>query len=43
MYRCVRCGKEFEELPKDQVRCPYCAYRVVIKVRSNVTKRIKVR
>ncbi|MEM4598543.1 MAG: DNA-directed RNA polymerase subunit P [Candidatus Diapherotrites archaeon] len=43
MYKCLKCGKEFAEMPKDQVRCPYCAYRVVLKARPEVTKKIKAR
>ncbi len=43
MYKCVKCGKEFDELPKGLVRCPSCAYRVLIKLRSPVTKKVKAR
>jgi len=43
MYKCVKCGKEFDELPKGLVRCPNCAYRVLVKTRSPVTKKLKAR
>jgi len=37
-YKCVRCGKEFDSLLAGPVRCPYCSFRVIEKVRSEVTK-----
>ncbi|MCD6247493.1 MAG: DNA-directed RNA polymerase subunit P [Candidatus Diapherotrites archaeon] len=43
MYKCARCGREFDNMPKGQVRCPFCAYRIVLKVRPPVTKKIKAR
>ena len=43
MYKCMRCKKEFDELPKGLIRCPNCAYRILTKVRPSITKKIKAR
>lgn len=44
MYKCVKCGKEFsrsemEILPG--VKCPYCGWRIVIKLRTSAVKRMR--
>lgn len=39
MYRCAKCEKQIEEL--DQVRCPYCGFRIIVKERPKVVKRVK--
>lgn len=34
-YKCLNCRKEVStEDVKKRVRCPYCGYRILIKVRS---------
>ncbi|MHA1712931.1 MAG: DNA-directed RNA polymerase subunit P [Candidatus Ranarchaeia archaeon] len=43
-YICARCGKEItaaglEQLPG--VSCPYCGYRILLKSRPPVMKRLK--
>ncbi len=43
MYRCKRCEKEFDDMPKNPIRCPNCAYRILEKTRPPVTKTIKAR
>ncbi|MFH1255710.1 MAG: DNA-directed RNA polymerase subunit P [Candidatus Diapherotrites archaeon] len=43
MYKCVKCGEEFNELPKGLVRCPNCAYKIVVKTRDPIAKDIKAR
>jgi len=43
MYKCVRCGKEFDELPKGLIRCPNCAYRILTKKRPPVTRTVQAR
>ncbi len=43
-YRCGRCGREFtgEQLALlPGVRCPYCGYRVVYKIRKPGVKKVK--
>ncbi|MCC6045179.1 MAG: DNA-directed RNA polymerase subunit P [Ignisphaera sp.] len=43
-YLCVRCGREFDESQLTvmmNVRCPYCGYRVIAKVRSDEVKVLK--
>jgi DNA-directed RNA polymerase subunit P len=43
-YTCVRCGREFDETQLAvmmNVRCPYCGYRVIAKVRSSEVKAVR--
>jgi len=42
-YKCGDCGKVLEDLNMSQnVRCPYCGYRVLFKERDAVaTRKIK--
>jgi DNA-directed RNA polymerase subunit P len=46
LYQCISCG---EKLTLDQlamtpeVKCPFCGYRVLKKVRPPVVKRVKAR
>lgn len=40
IYKCLRCGKEFT--PEEMaiipgVRCPYCSYRILVKIRPKGT------
>ncbi len=41
-YMCLRCGRVFslEDMITPGVHCPYCGYRIIVKVRSFQTKRI---
>ncbi|MBI5060703.1 MAG: DNA-directed RNA polymerase subunit P [Candidatus Aenigmarchaeota archaeon] len=38
MYRCLKCRKTFEL--EDRIRCPYCGYRIIVKARPPVLKRV---
>ncbi|ABL77916.1 TFIIB-type zinc ribbon-containing protein [Thermofilum pendens] len=43
-YRCLRCGQVFTKEEQERlpgVRCPYCGFRIVEKVRLPVPKRVK--
>ncbi len=44
-YKCGACGKEFEqtqlEILLPRIRCPYCAYKVIYKVRPGIVKKVK--
>jgi len=40
-YKCVRCGKVIENLPEGIIRCPSCSFRVLEKVRAEVSKEVK--
>lgn len=42
IYMCLRCGRIFspEDMITPGVHCPYCGYRVLVKVRTFLTKRI---
>jgi DNA-directed RNA polymerase subunit P len=44
IYRCGRCGKEFDDeqlriLPG--IRCPYCGYSILFMVRKRTIKIVK--
>jgi len=46
MYKCLRCGRlvskeELEENWGGQIRCPNCKYRILMKVRPPIVKRLK--
>ncbi len=42
IYMCLRCGRVFslEDMITPGVHCPYCGYRIIVKIRSFQTKRI---
>lgn len=45
MYKCLRCGKEVrkEDMVEELgVRCPYCGYRILVKMRPPIVKEIRV-
>lgn len=44
LYQCMRCGRVFSKEEMELLsglRCPYCTYRIIMKHRSPVVKRIK--
>lgn len=41
MYKCINC-KKVAKL-EDKIRCPYCGYRIFVKVRPEVIKRVRAR
>ncbi len=45
LYKCGRCGRVFDlfqlQVLAPRIRCPYCGYRVIYKVRSPVVKKVK--
>lgn len=45
-YQCLNCGSNvsLEELSlTPEIKCPFCGYRVLKKVRPPIVKRIKAR
>ncbi len=38
-WRCMNCGKVIEDIKV--VKCPYCGYRILIKERPPIVKRVK--
>ncbi len=38
MYKCLKCRKEFEL--EDRIRCPLCGFRIIVKTRPAVVKRV---
>lgn len=44
MYKCMNCGKELsEEDLKKRIRCSYCGYRILLKKRPEIVKKVKAR
>ena len=44
MYKCMNCGKETtEEEMRKRIRCPFCGYRILVKNRTEVIKKVKAR
>ncbi len=43
MYKCLNCGKSIslEEVGK-RIRCPYCGYRILMKERPKVVKKVVI-
>jgi len=41
MYRCESCGKDVEIGKEDPVRCPFCGYKILFKLRARRAKRVK--
>lgn len=44
MYKCTKCGKEFSKSDMEilpGVKCPHCGWRIVLKLRAPVIKKIK--
>lgn len=42
-YRCGQCGKEVKLSRVDKIRCVYCGYRILFKIRERVARRVKAR
>ena len=41
-YKCLMCKKEIEWKKFDEnYRCPYCGFRVAVKIRPKIIKRVK--
>ncbi|MEM5793197.1 MAG: DNA-directed RNA polymerase subunit P [Candidatus Aenigmatarchaeota archaeon] len=40
--KCVNCGKETEKII-DRVRCPFCGFRVFVKKRPKIIKKVQAR
>ena len=41
-FKCLKCKKVIEKLD-ERVRCPYCGYRIFVKMRPKVVKRVQAR
>jgi len=40
----MNCGKETtEEEMRKRIRCPFCGYRILVKNRTEVIKKVKAR
>jgi len=43
-YMCPRCGRKFDQKDMELlpgVHCPYCGYRIILKTRPPIAKRVK--
>jgi len=44
MYKCLKCEKEIDlDQVKEKIRCPFCGYRIVMKVRPKTTSKVLAR
>lgn len=41
-FRCLKCKKMIEKA-EERIRCPYCGYRILSKMRPEVVKRVQAR
>lgn len=42
MYKCLSCSKEIElEQVKEKIRCPYCGYRIITKLRPKTIVKVR--
>ncbi|MEM2841769.1 MAG: DNA-directed RNA polymerase subunit P [Thermoproteota archaeon] len=43
VYQCMRCGSVLtpEALVTREIKCPYCGFRALRKVRPQIAKRVK--
>ncbi|HDR53476.1 MAG TPA: DNA-directed RNA polymerase subunit P [archaeon] len=43
-YRCFKCGKRVDmDLRYERVRCPFCGYKILVKMRAPTVKTLKAR
>lgn len=42
MYKCINCKKTVAKIG-EKIRCPYCGYRIFVKMRPDVIKRVRAR
>ncbi len=40
MYKCIKCKKIVQKFD-EKIRCPYCGYRIFMKLRPKVVKRVR--
>ncbi|RLG21119.1 DNA-directed RNA polymerase subunit P [Candidatus Micrarchaeota archaeon] len=38
-WKCFRCGKKIDDI--NAVKCPYCGYRILIKERPPIAKKLR--
>ncbi|MCD6226440.1 MAG: DNA-directed RNA polymerase subunit P [Candidatus Aenigmarchaeota archaeon] len=41
-FKCLKCGKIIEKFER-KIRCPYCGYRIFVKQRPKIVKRVQAR
>ncbi|MFH1978138.1 MAG: DNA-directed RNA polymerase subunit P [Candidatus Aenigmatarchaeota archaeon] len=43
MFKCLHCGKTIETSSSQKIQCTYCGYRVLLRTRQPVIKKVKSR
>ncbi|MCK4634861.1 MAG: DNA-directed RNA polymerase subunit P [Candidatus Aenigmarchaeota archaeon] len=44
MYKCMNCEKSVtQEDLKKRIRCPFCGYRIIVKNRPEIIKKVEAR
>lgn len=41
-FKCISCGKVTEKL-EGRIRCPYCGYRIFMKEKPKVVRKVKTK
>jgi DNA-directed RNA polymerase subunit P len=41
-FKCLKCKKVIEDM-EERIRCPFCGYRIFIKMRPEVVKRVQAK
>jgi len=41
-FKCLKCKKVIDDV-EQRVRCPYCGYRIFVKTRAEVVKRVQAK
>lgn len=42
VYKCIMCKKDMDwKAFEENLRCPYCGFRIVMKKRPKIIKRVK--
>jgi DNA-directed RNA polymerase subunit RPC12/RpoP len=42
VYKCVKCKRIITKI-EDNIRCPYCGFRILAKMRPDTPKRVRAR
>ncbi|AJF60838.1 MAG: DNA-directed RNA polymerase subunit P [Candidatus Diapherotrites archaeon] len=43
MYKCTKCGHQFDKLMEGVIRCQSCAHKILTRIRDPITKEVKAR
>jgi len=41
-FKCLKCRNVIDEI-EERIRCPFCGYRIFVKMRAPVVKRVQAK